>query len=83
MKEISRKDFVKLLAAGAGTAGTFFIAGWLPRRNGSGIMESYDIVQASLLPGSTDTDLPTFVISDEDIKSSIKYAGEQFDAGFN
>ena len=84
MTDLSRKDFVRLLAAGVGSISTLFLTGFT---TGNKLINTADVSdktsQATTLPDSTATDLSATEEADPIIEPTIEYALEQFKAGYN
>ena len=84
MTDISRKKFVRLLAAGVGSISTLFLTGFVNlNKLINAAVPSGNISPATGLPDSTITDLPSVATIDPIIEPTIEYALEQFDSGYN
>ena len=84
MTDLSRKDFVRLLAAGIGSISTLFLTGFTNRNKLINTADASDkISQASTMPVSAPTDLSSAEVADPIIESTIECALEQFKAGYN
>ncbi len=83
MTDISRKKFVRLMAAGIGSISTFFLTGFINRNKLTDTFSvSGDSSDIPALKDSPSASLASAVTNDPNIKPAVDYAIEQFDSGY-